>query len=173
MRVAASTLLTLALFLALPGARAADIDDADVRLFQVQKGIAERGDLSAMYYLGEMYEQGLGTEQSLIQAFRWYERAAINGHRLAKIKLTKRSEIEERAAHERALDAARDAAPSPAAPTAPAASPPPPRPMARAAPATAPAPAAPQRSPEEIARRKAEIRRMILEQSKNQHEVFE
>ena len=76
-------------------ASAADLKDADERLFQVQLAQALKDDARAQYYLGEMYEQGLGTRQNIDEAFKWYAKAAKNGDSLAKRKLTHRAEIEE------------------------------------------------------------------------------
>ncbi len=75
-------------------AEAAGIDDADDRLFQVQQSLANKGDARAEYYLGEMYEQGLGTAQNLDEAFKWYAKAAEQGDVMAKRKLVHRAEIE-------------------------------------------------------------------------------
>ncbi|MHB8536230.1 MAG: tetratricopeptide repeat protein [Sulfuricaulis sp.] len=83
----------LMLLLVLP-ARAAGIDDIDQRLFQVQQSMAKKGDVRAQYYLGEMYEQGLGTEQNVDEAFKWYKKAAARGDALSKRKLAHRAEIE-------------------------------------------------------------------------------
>jgi TPR repeat protein len=76
-----------------PG-KAAGLDDADERLFRVQLTMAEKGDVRAQYYLGEMHEQGLGTRQNLGEAFKWYEKAAEKGDAWAKRKLVHRAEIE-------------------------------------------------------------------------------
>ena len=76
-------------------ADAADLKDADVRLFQVQLAQAMKGDARAQYYLGEMHEQGLGTRQNIDEAFKWYAKAAKNGDSWAKRKLAHRPEIEE------------------------------------------------------------------------------
>jgi TPR repeat protein len=74
--------------------KAAGLDDADERLFRVQLAMAEKGDVRAQYYLGEMHEQGLGTRQNLGEAFKWYEKAAEKGDAWAKRKLVHRAEIE-------------------------------------------------------------------------------
>lgn len=68
-------------------------DDPDVKLFLAQEQLAKKGRAAAQYYLGEMYEQGLGTKQNLDEAFKWYKLSADQGHRLAKYKMAKRSEI--------------------------------------------------------------------------------
>jgi TPR repeat protein len=84
---------------------AAGIDDADERLFKVQQSLANQGDARAQYYLGEMYEQGLGTTQNLDEAFKWYAKAADQGDALAKRKLAHRADIEADAKVEQAADA--------------------------------------------------------------------
>lgn len=89
-----SYILFLCLLLVIVPAGAAGLDDADARLFQVQLSLAEKGDTSAQYYLGEMHEQGLGTEQNIAEAFKWYAKAAEQGDVWAKRKLAHRAEIE-------------------------------------------------------------------------------
>jgi TPR repeat protein len=84
----------LILLLVIPLVHAAGLDDADQRLFQAQRSVAEKGNARAQYYLGEMYEQGLGTAQNLDEAFKWYARAAQQGDPLAKNKMDMRAEIE-------------------------------------------------------------------------------
>jgi TPR repeat protein len=86
-------------------AQAAGVDDADERLFQVQQSLANKGDARAQYYLGEMYEQGLGTAQNFDVAFKWYAKAAEQGDALAKRKLAHRSEIEADVKVEQAAEA--------------------------------------------------------------------
>ena len=71
----------------------AGLDDADERLFQVQLAMAEQGNTRAQYYLGEMHEQGLGTKQDVDEAFKWYTKAAEQGDPLAQRKLAHRQEI--------------------------------------------------------------------------------
>ena len=87
-------LLLLIFLTAFIPAGAAGLDDADLRLFRVQLSMAEKGDAQAQYYLGEMHEQGLGTEQNINEAFKWYAKAAERGDRMAKRKLEHRTEIE-------------------------------------------------------------------------------
>jgi TPR repeat protein len=86
-------LFMILLITGVPG-KAAGLDDADERLFRVQLAMAEKGDVRAQYYLGEMHEQGLGTRQNLGEAFKWYEKAAQKGDAWAKRKLVHRAEIE-------------------------------------------------------------------------------
>jgi len=84
--------------------KAAGLDDADERLFRVQLAMAEKGDVRAQYYLGEMHEQGLGTRQNLGEAFKWYEKAAEKGDAWAKRKLVHRAEIEASAKKDQAVE---------------------------------------------------------------------
>lgn len=70
---------------------AAELGDSYVKLFQVQARMAQSGNASAQYSLGEMYEQGLGTRVNLDQAYNWYEKAASKGDRRARYKLASRS----------------------------------------------------------------------------------
>jgi len=70
---------------------AAELGDSYVKLFQVQVQLAQSGNASALYSLGEMHEQGLGTQVDLDQAYAWYEKAASKGDKRAKYKLASRS----------------------------------------------------------------------------------
>ena len=90
-----TTYFFLLLFLLTPvfTATSAGLDDADARLFKAQLAMAEKGDMRAQYYLGEMHEQGLGTRPDVDEAFKWYAKAAEQGDPLAKRKLTHRQEI--------------------------------------------------------------------------------
>lgn len=126
---------------------AAGLDDADTRLFLAQKALAEKGDKNAQYYLGEMYENGLGTQPSLDDAFHWYGIAATQGHRLARRKMANRAEIEKQVRQESA-------------------------PVAKAA-IVAPAPTAAPLTAGQEAERRARIRKMVLDQAKDHHEAFE
>jgi TPR repeat protein len=149
-------------------ARAAE--DLNVQLFKLQQQLAQKGNHRDMYYLGEMYEHGLGTERNLTQAFYWYHKSAEQGSVLAKRKLGMRAQIEADAARER--EAAERAAraellPPPAA--APAARPPPPAP---AAPTVTAEPA--RREAAERERRRTEVQRQLQERLKNPRgEAFE
>lgn len=129
---------------------AAGLDDADTRLFLAQKALAEKGDKNAQYYLGEMYENGLGTPASLDDAFHWYGIAAAQSHRLARRKLASRAEIEKQA--------------SPGSPP----------PTAQVPAVTVPlAPGAAPVNEAQKAERRARVRKMVLEQAKDHHEAFE
>lgn len=89
---------TLTLAIATSMSLAATVDDADQRLFKAQQTMAAKGDPTALYYLGEMYENGLGTTMDLKQAFEQYEKSAAKGNPLAKRKLAHRKQIEKDAA---------------------------------------------------------------------------
>ena len=41
---------------------------------------AEQGDPEAQYYLGVMYDNGLGIKQDYFKAFEWWGKAAENGN---------------------------------------------------------------------------------------------
>ena len=69
-------------------ARADSLDDASVRLFNVQKNMAEKNnDSQAQFHLAQMYELGLGTPEDPVQARAWYQRAAASGHPMAERQL--------------------------------------------------------------------------------------
>jgi TPR repeat protein len=84
------TLMFLAALLTAP-IYAAELGDSYVKLFKMQVQLANSGNAGAQYSLGEMYEQGLGTEEDLQQAYIWYEKAAAKGDVRAKHKLTSRA----------------------------------------------------------------------------------
>jgi len=48
---------------------------------------AEQGDMYAQYYLGQMYQKGLGVERNDAEAAKWYRIAARKGDRGAKASL--------------------------------------------------------------------------------------
>lgn len=54
-----------------------------------------KGDTRAQYYLGEMYERGLGTSQNIDEALKWYAKAAQKGDSWAKSKLALRAKFDE------------------------------------------------------------------------------
>jgi TPR repeat protein len=101
----------LFIFLLMTGipVKAAGIDDADERLFRVQLAMAEKGDVRAQYFLGEMHEQGLGTQQNIGEAFKWYEKAAEKGDTWAKRKLAHRAEIEASVKKDQAIEVPKSA----------------------------------------------------------------
>lgn len=48
---------------------------------------AQQGDVNAMYYVGKIYEQGLGVEPDYALAAEWYRKAAEKGHSPSMINL--------------------------------------------------------------------------------------
>ncbi len=75
------------LFFALGTAYAGTVSQAEASLFKVQLRLAESGDPNGEFYVGEMYEQGLGTPRNLELAHQWYEKSAKKGNPEAKDKL--------------------------------------------------------------------------------------
>ena len=67
-------------------------DDSWGNVFKFQTKMAERGNVSAQYILGEMYEDGRGVEQNHLKALEWYKKAQQNGHNKAAAKITKLKE---------------------------------------------------------------------------------
>jgi TPR repeat protein len=55
-----------------------------IRIFQP---LAEQGDARAAFYLGYMYDQGLGAGESSDQAARWFRKAAEQGDAVAQAAL--------------------------------------------------------------------------------------
>ena len=49
--------------------------------------LAEQGDATAQYYLGNMYSTGRGVKQDDVEAVKWYRRAAEQGLALAQSML--------------------------------------------------------------------------------------
>jgi TPR repeat protein len=87
----AKVIIFLAAMLATP-LYAAELGDSYVKLFQVQLQLARGGNAGAQYSLGEMYEQGLGTQEDLQKAYAWYEKAAAKGDVRARHKLASRAD---------------------------------------------------------------------------------
>lgn len=55
--------------------------DVAAREFRAE---AEAGDAESAYMLGRLYELGAGVPQDWLQAWAWHERAARQGHRMAR-----------------------------------------------------------------------------------------
>lgn len=92
---------------------AAELDDISVKLFKMQKAATERDPSpQAQYYLAQMYENGLGTQEDTAKARELYQSAANKGLAVAKLQLKEleRAEHEEQVERERA--AARAARPA-------------------------------------------------------------
>lgn len=49
--------------------------------------LADQGDASAMYYVGEIYHRGYGIEADQVQAAKWYRQAAERGDSLSQYQL--------------------------------------------------------------------------------------
>ena len=84
------TLLTAAVllpFTLIGTAAAGQVSQAQTKLFQVQLQLARSGDPNGEYYVGEMYQDGLGTPRDLHKAHQWYERAAHKGNPEAQLRL--------------------------------------------------------------------------------------
>lgn len=88
-------LLTLCMMLSLAGTVSAADDEAYERLFQAQLAIAETGDSKGMYYLAEMYDNGLGTKTDHDKAIEWYNKAAAKGNPLAKRRLAEEAKTQQ------------------------------------------------------------------------------
>lgn len=56
-------------------------------LFQDALSRAQAGSTDFQVVLGELFEKGIGTEQNLDEAFRWYSEAAMSGHPGAQARL--------------------------------------------------------------------------------------
>lgn len=75
--------------------QAAQDNEAYERLFQAQLAIAQTGDSKGMYYLAEMYDNGLGTEPDHDKAIEWYTKAAQQGNPLAKRRLAEETKSQQ------------------------------------------------------------------------------
>lgn len=64
-------------------------DDMWEGVFTYQKKMADYGNPEAQVKLGEMYEEGHGTEQDYEKARQWYQKAVDQGYEPAKNKLVK------------------------------------------------------------------------------------
>ena len=76
-------ILVLILGFALPVTAA----DSWSKVFAFQTKMASKGNVSAQFILGEMYEQGRGVEQSYDKALEWYGKAEKNGHKQASNRI--------------------------------------------------------------------------------------
>lgn len=68
------------------GLAAAERGDYETAL-KVWRVLAKKGDSEAQYYLGSMYDRGLGIQQNYAEAAKWYLRAAQRGDADAKNNL--------------------------------------------------------------------------------------
>lgn len=60
---------------------------ADAGQFKLDMILAKRGDADAMYYVGNAFEEGRGTQKDLNKAFEWYSKAAKQDHYAAQYKM--------------------------------------------------------------------------------------
>jgi len=89
----------------LASAEAADLDEVSVKLFHMQKAAAERDPTpQAEYYLAQMYENGLGTQEDTAKARELYQHAADKGLAVAKAQLKEleRTQAEDQLERQRA-----------------------------------------------------------------------
>lgn len=63
------------------------LTDLTAGVFRFQVKLAEQGNTEAQYKVGEMYEQGKGVTQDMLEAVIWLEKAASQGHKKATYKL--------------------------------------------------------------------------------------
>ena len=86
------SVIVLICLLFLPGSASADyydglraFDSADYALAASEwHTAASQGDLTSQYRLAQLYEQGVGVPQDFVQAHRWYNFAASQGHAEAR-----------------------------------------------------------------------------------------
>jgi TPR repeat protein len=89
------SLLAMAFVLGLPGAAAAEFADGlaaykrydFAAALEEWRPLAENGDPTTQFYLGEMYRQAQGVPYDLAAASRWYRKAAEHGHAAAQFRL--------------------------------------------------------------------------------------
>ncbi|MBE9515583.1 MAG: SEL1-like repeat protein [Proteobacteria bacterium] len=63
------------------------LDDVSKSLFAAQLEQAKGGSAQGQFYVGEMYEQGLGTPKDIDKAKEWFRKSANQGFSAAKTKL--------------------------------------------------------------------------------------
>jgi uncharacterized protein len=63
----------------------ANANDADT--FNAMVALAQKGDAEAQYHVGMMYNNGIGTQRDLKQAFEWFQKAAAANDPLGAYKL--------------------------------------------------------------------------------------
>ena len=80
--------LTVLVFVWLIAGTPAMADAAWEGVFNFQSKLAEQGNAESQFKLGEMYEEGLGVEQSDDLAKQWYGKAAAQGHAEAASRLS-------------------------------------------------------------------------------------
>ena len=78
-------LIALALLCLLMLAMPARANEADT--FRAMVVLADKGDAEAQYHVGMMYNNGIGTQRDLKQAFAWFQKSAASDHPLGAYKL--------------------------------------------------------------------------------------
>jgi TPR repeat protein len=63
----------------------ANANEAD--RFKAMVALANKGDAEAQYHVGMMYNNGIGTQQDLRQAFEWFQKSAASNDPLGAYKL--------------------------------------------------------------------------------------
>jgi TPR repeat protein len=63
------------------------LDDVSKSLFTAQLEQAKGGSAQGQFYVGEMYEQGLGTPKDMNKAKEWFRKSAAQGFSAASNKL--------------------------------------------------------------------------------------
>ncbi len=66
---------------------AAYIKGDNATALSVWAPLAKQDNRDAQYHIGRMYQTGNGLKMSQEQAYRWYSRAAANGHATASYKV--------------------------------------------------------------------------------------
>jgi TPR repeat protein len=78
-------LIALALSCLLVFSAPAHADDADT--FNAMVTLANKGNAEAQYHVGMMYNNGIGTERDLRQAYEWFQKSAASNDPLGAYKL--------------------------------------------------------------------------------------
>ena len=63
------------------------LDSVSKSLFKVQLELAKGGSAQGQFYVGEMYEQGLGTPKDMDKAKEWFRKSSAQGFTAATKKL--------------------------------------------------------------------------------------
>jgi len=62
--------------------------DYSTNIFKFQTKLANKGDPTAQYKLGTMYESGTGTEKNLDEALKWYKKSSDQNNKAAIRRIT-------------------------------------------------------------------------------------
>ena len=77
----------LSLFAFIPVTSHAGMTPDEVKNFEADKVKAQKGDAFAQHNLGVFYYYGVGTEKNLVEAVKWYRKAAQAGIAVAQFNL--------------------------------------------------------------------------------------